>query len=382
MKKTTLTLIMGASLLFATSACQPPADMPKTPDTKSTSKETVKEPSTQPLIEAKTPRALTNALVALSEEQLTNKLVCTKLSDTMKNIDNKSKIEDIHAIQRQLNACLPMTDNLEILQWLKEYQALYGRFLGSNSYMDDENFYDVVNTIQQGQKLSVKQLKALSPRRRYLIELVASKADVSVLYIGEGIFIFHHDLKAMADLFIPYLPADQAKFIQRMAQDNQDIFWNDAAVAVSFNEVIARAKFWESYIQRYPTSYFSQDAKNLFNMYRYVLFYGSDNTRWTDDAIHEFLDPKYTQAMAQLTTRSNSTLAQDAQIFLNFMTLSDRERKKKYPVPSKDNNGNKIENWAIPRYQLTEILPILSPWEEGNNRDCLSSIICVDYNVE
>lgn len=122
MQKTTLSLMMGISLLLAMSACQPPSDMKKTSDNSdtsnksSTSTQTVEQPSTQPLIEAKTPRALTNALVALSEKQLTNKLICTKLSDSMKSIDNKSKIEDIHGIQRQLNACLPMTANVEILQ--------------------------------------------------------------------------------------------------------------------------------------------------------------------------------------------------------------------------------------------------------------------------
>lgn len=388
MQKTTLSLMMGASLLFAMSACQPPADMPKTSDSSdtsnklSTSTQTVKQSDTQPLIEAKTPKALTKALVALSEEQLTNRLVCTKLSDSMKVIDEKSKIEDIHGIQRQLNACLPMADNVEILQWLTEYQALYGRFLGSNDSMDYAEFHDIVETIDQGKKLSVKQLKTLSPRKRYLIDLVQSNADVSVLYVGEGIFMFHHNLQAMADLFIPYLPNDQAEFIQRMAQDNQDIFWNDGAVAVSFDEVMARAVFWEDYIQRYPTGYFSQDAEDLFTTYRYVLFYGSNNTQWTNDAIHEFIDPKDEQAIQQLAKRSNSILAEDAQNLLDFMALSDSKRQKKYPVPSKDDNGNKIDDWEIPRYQLTEALQKPLPWENKNNRDCLSGIICVDYNFE
>lgn len=388
MQKTTLSLMMGVSLLFAMSACQPPSDMKKTSDNSdtlnksSTSTQTAKQPSTQPLIEAKTPRALTNALVALSEKQLTNKLVCTKLSASMKDIDNKSKIEDIHGIQRQLNACLPMTANVEILQWLTEYQALYGRFLGSNDSMDCASFHDVAETINQGKQLSVEQLKALSPRKRYLSELVQSNADVSVLYVGEGIFKFHHNLKAMADLFVPYLPADQAIFIQRMAKDNQDIFWNDGAVAVSFDKVMARAVFWENYVKTYPDSYFTEDAKNLFATYRYVLFYGSNNTQWTDDSIHEFTDPKYKQAIQQLAKRPSSILAQDAHTFLDFMALSDSKRKKKYPVPNKDDNGNKIDDWEIPRYQLTEVLQKPSPWKTDGNRDCLTGVICVDYKVE
>ena len=388
MQKTTLSLMMGVSLLFAMSACQPPSDMKKTSDNSdtlnksSTSTQTAKQPSTQPLIEAKTPRALTNALVALSEKQLTNKLVCTKLNASMKDIDDKSKIEDIHGIQRQLNACLPMTANVEILQWLTEYQALYGRFLGSNDSMDYTSFHDVAETINQGKQLSIEQLKALSPRKRYLSELVQSNADVSVLYLGEGNFKFHHDLKAMADLFAPYLPKDQATFIRRMAEDNQDIFWNDAAVEISYEAVIERAVFWESYVNTYPNSYFIKDAKNLFEMYRHVLFFGSDNTQWTDDSIHEFINPKYKQAIQQLAKRPNSILAQDAQNFLDFMALSDSKRKKKYPVPSKDDNGNKIDDWEKPHYQLTEALQKPLPWEMEGNRDCLTGVICMDYKVE
>ena len=373
MQKNTLALTMIASLLFATSACQPPEDMADTPNA-----QTIKEPSTKPLIEAKTPKALTTALVTLSEEQLTNKLVCTKLSNTMQDIDNKSKIESITAVQRQLKACLPITDNREILQWLADYQALYGRFLGSNDYIDDENFYAVVDTIEQGKSITVEQLKSLSPRRRYLISLVESNADVSLLYVGEGIFVFHHDLQAMADLFAPYLPDEQAEFIQRMAQDNQDIFWNDAAVAVPFEEVVNRAIFWEDYTQRYPIGYFTTDAKYLLSIYRDVLFFGSNNTQWTEDTIHEFIDLKHKQAVQQLAKRLNSVLAQDAQVYLDFIALSDSERQQKYPVPNKDSDGYKIENWMVPRYQLRAALPIPSPWEADNNKDCMTGVICMD----
>ena len=383
MQKNTLALTMIVSLLLATSACQPPANMSKTSANSETSDtQTVEETNAKPVIEAKTPKALTTALVKLSKEQLTHDLVCTKLSDAIQDIDGKSKIEDIYAIQRQLTACLPMTDNAETLQWLADYQAMYGRFLGSNDYIDDESFYAVVNTIEQGKRVTVEQLKAMSPRRRYLIGLMDSNADVSVLYLGEGDYTFHHDLKAMAELFAPYLPDDQAKFIQRMAQDNQDIFWNDAAIAVSFTEVLERASFWEDYTQRYPTGYFSKDAKYLLDIYRYVLFYGSENTQWTDDVFNKFYIPKDEQAIRQLANRPKSILAQDAQKFLDFMALSDSERQKKYPVPSKDSDGYKIDDWVIPRYQLHQALPIPSPWEADTNRNCMDGVICVDENIQ
>ena len=376
MQKTLLSLVITTNLLLL-SACQPPAEKADTSNT-ATSAQTEEAATTPALVEAKTAKELTTSIIELSEGKLRDQLICTKLSDTMKAIDNKSKIENIHAVQRQLKACLPTAINTETLQWLKEYQAMYGRFLGTDLYMDDENFYDIVETLEQGKKATVAQLKQFNPRIRYLIGLVESKADVSILYVGEGLFIFHHDLKAMADIFTPYLPKDQQAFIQRMAADNQDIFWNDAAIAVSFDEVIARAQFWQDYIQRYPNSYFIKDAKLLFTLYRHAVFFGSDNSQWTNDAVTEFIGPEYKQALEKLAKGSDSVLAKDARTLLEFMAMPNSKRNQAYPVPKVDDEGYEISDWAKPRYQLNKALPITSPWD--NNRDCLSGIVCVDYN--
>ncbi|MGM8870273.1 hypothetical protein ACS8E3_01125 [Psychrobacter sp. 2Y5] len=369
-------VLMMASLLLLC-ACQPPSsDQTDTPASVQ-----VDEGSQSPtLLEAKTPKELTTSIVELSEGKLRDQLICTKLSDTMKAVNDSSSIKDIHGVQRQLKACLPTAINSETLQWLSEYQAMYDRFLGTDLYMDDANFYDVFETLERGKKASVAQLKQFNPRIRYLISLVESKADVSILYLGEGFYIFHHDLQAMADLFAPYLPRDQAEFIERMATDNQDIFWNDAAVAISVDQLIERATFWENYIQQYPDSYFIQDATRLFSLYRYVLFLGSDNTQWTNDDISEFVSPEYEQALHNLAKRSNSLLAQDARTLLDFMAMANSKRDQAYPVPKVDEEGYEISDWATPRYQLNKALSLPSPWKNNNNRDCLSGIICVNYN--
>lgn len=378
MQKTLLYLVITANLLLL-SACQPPSEKTDTSDP-ATSAKTEEKATTPALVEAKTAKELATSIIELSEGELRDQLICTKLSDTMKAIDNKSKIKDIQAVQRQLKACLPTAINSETLQWLSEYQAMYDRFLGTDLYMDDANFYDVFETLERGKKASVAQLKQFNPRIRYLISLVESKADVSILYIGEGLYIFHHDLQAMADIFIPYLPRDQAEFIKRMATDNQDIFWNDAAVVISYKQLLKRAAFWENYIQQYPDSYFIQDAISLFTLYRYVLFLGSDNSQWTNDDISEFVSPEYEQTLHNLAKRSNSLLAQDARTLLDFMAMPNSKRYQAYPVPEVDEEGYEISDWATPRYQLNKALSLPSPWKNDNNRDCLSGIICVNYD--
>ncbi|WP_435950107.1 hypothetical protein [Psychrobacter sp. DM8] len=373
MQKTLMPLIIAISLLPLT-ACKPNPDMthPAPAQTDNTA-----------ITEATTAKSLTKAVVSASENQLTNELICTRLSQTINKIDNTSKIEDIYALERQLNACLPIANNSEILKWLTDYQAMYARFLSIDHDMDDENFYTIMSLAEQHIEVPSEHLKTTSPRLRYLIKLVESDADVSILYIGEGLYVFHHDLQAMADLFAPYLPSDQAKFVERMAMDNQDIFWNDAAVAVPFAEVIDRAIFWENYIQTYPDSYFIKNAKNLFKMYRYTLFFGSDNTDWIDDLSREFYDPAYEPMIRKLSARPNSILAKDAKTLLKFMAMSDNERKQKYPTDAQNEENSEWAAWAKASEQLNQALPIPSPWgdnDDNNYRDCLSSIICIDYD--
>lgn len=372
-----ISLIVGLSLLSGVTACQPPSDKTIPSETTSTSVQTEKPPSTSSLAEAKTPKALTTALVALSEDTLTEQLICTKLHDTINAINNKSKIENIHSVQRQIQACLPTASNAEILQWLADYQAMYQRFLQFDSPTDSAAFFTVMSHVEQGKKITVAQLKQVNPRVRYLIGLVMSRSDVSVRYLGEGDFEFHHDLKAMADIFSPYLPDDQSAFIQRMAKDNQAIFWFDAAIAFYFEALVERAVFWEDFIKRYPKSRFYTDAKSLLNTYRYLLFFGSENTQWTDDDIRQFHDPADEQLMRQLAQRNDSELAQDVQKFLTFMQQSTAERQKRYPVPDKDENGRKINQWEVAHYQLDKALEIPSPWKE-DNKDCSTGILCID----
>ena len=380
MNKTTL--IIGANLLLGITACQPPSDKNDSSDTTSTSAQSVESPSTQPLVEAKTPKALTKALVKLSEKTLKEQLICTKLDDTINAIDNKSEIEDIHTVQRQIDACLPVADNAEILRWLEYYQAMYGRFLSADSSMDDEAFFTVMENVEQDGKLTVAQLKQVNPRVRYLISLVRSRADVSVRYMGEDHFEFHHDLSAMADMFTPYLPDDQSEFIQRMAQDNQEIFWFDTAIAISFEELVERAVFWEDFISRYPDSRFYDDANALLDTYRYLLFFGSENIQWIDDDIRKFYLLKDERLMMQLAERTDSQLAEDVQKLLVFMEQSDSERHQLYPVPDKDENGHKINEWEVAHYQLNKALDIPSVRDTVKDRNCLHGVICVDETVQ
>ncbi|OXL24595.1 hypothetical protein [Psychrobacter sp. DAB_AL32B] len=370
MQKTLLSLTTVMSLLVALSGCQPKVEMP----TESNDRQKVEQNNKQPLsIEQSKPAVVTEPAIDAK--------ICLALSKSMEKIDDTSKIEAIYAIQKSLKSCLPTASNAEVLRLLKDYQAMYERFLLTNETIEDKNFNIVMEMADEGKKVPEPLLKTLNPRLQYLIRLVEDDADVRVIYLGEGYYEFTHDLQAMADIFTPYLRQDQKAFIERMAMDNQKIFWFDAAIAFSLQELIERAQFWEDYLARYPKGYAHQDAKYLFEVYRYLLLFGSENTQWTDDSIHEFVAPEYRPLILKLARRPNSVLARDAQALLGFIALSDSQRQEKYPTSSIDEDGDEMSEWVIARYQKAEALPLQSPWETGA-KNCMNGIFCVENDTE
>ena len=369
MQKTLLSFAIGMSLMSMLSACQPKSAA--APEVQATdSADQIPQSSVDK-----------SAKPTISDNSAIDAKTCLALSNSMQKVDSTSKIEAIYTIQKQLKACLPTASNAEVLSLLKDYQAIYRGFLTTNETIKDDNFYTVMQMADEGKKVPDALLKTLNPQLQHLIRLVEDDADVRVIYQGEGYYEFTHDLQAMADIYTPYLRQDQKAFIERLAMDNQKIFWFDAAIAFSLQDLIERAQFWEDYLAHYPKGYAHQDAKYLFEVYRYLLLFGSENTQWTDDSMHEFLDPEYRPLMLKLARRPNSILARDAQALLEFIALSDSQRQEKYPTPDMDENGNEMSEWAIASYQKAEAIPLESPWETAT-KNCMNGVVCVENNDE
>ena len=376
MQKSLLSFAIGTSLLVAVSGCQPKVETPAA----SNDTQKAEQNNQQPLIiEQPKPAVITEPAIDTK--------TCLALSKSMQKVDDTSKIEAIYAIQKLIKNCLPTASNAEVLSLLKDYQAMYERFLLDESDFNnsefDQDFFDVMNALEQGEKVAEENLKNLSPRVRYLIGLIQNGADVRVYNLSEGYYAFNHDLQAMADIFTPYLRQDQKVLIQQMAIENQDIFLSDAAITTSFAELVERTVFWEDYITRYPKGYAVKDAKTILDSYRYFLFFGSDNTGWTDDDIREFLEPEYKQTMVALSKRPDSLLAKDAANYLNFMALSDNERQEYYPAPSTDEDGYEMHERTMTYYRLNQAMQIPSSWNtDGDNRDCSNGVICQDEHLD
>lgn len=77
-------------------------------------------------------------------------------------------------------------------------------------------------------------------------------------------------------VFKPYIQKDIAAYIDIMAKESNSPSLFDAAIVISWDELISRILEMEAFIQKYPNSNRMMSIKN--NMYPGYLFHGSSNT--------------------------------------------------------------------------------------------------------
>ncbi|MDS7932717.1 hypothetical protein RMB03_11945 [Acinetobacter sp. V91_7] len=314
---------------------------------------------------------------------------CLQIMAAMQKINQTSKIEDLNQINEKLKTCVPSLKNDEQLKLINASTTMYQRFL-KQDYTDKtarafEAFgYAVLEQKQRDPKKVIQSQKKLfdqlSPRDQYLLQH-NGEAYIDLLYQGEGMFTYRRQPNYLVDVFSKALTTDQKEFLTRMAKDNQDIFYNDGALAVSWKELTERALFWEKFIQKYPKSHFIGDAKLLFNEYRYFIFFGLDNTPVSDEyAPNTWFDKDALQQIRFLSTQNQSSLAKPAQQFLKFIATPVEERNKQFKIDLTEKNGDKKSNYQITHEQLEQLLKFDSPWNTEVYRDCHIDAVCIDTN--
>ncbi|GAA5588207.1 hypothetical protein Acal01_03399 [Acinetobacter calcoaceticus] len=314
---------------------------------------------------------------------------CIEINAAIQKINQNSKIEDLNQINEKLKTCVPSLKNDEQLKLINASTTMYQRFL-KQDYTDKtarafEAFgYAVLEQKQRDPKKVIQSQKKLfdqlSPRDQYLLQH-NGEAYIDLLYQGEGMFTYRRQPNYLVDVFSKALTADQKEFLTRMAKDNQNIFYNDGALAVSWKELTERALFWEKFIQKYPKSHFIGDAKLLFNEYRYFIFFGLDNTPVSDEyAPNTWFDKDALEQIRFLSTQNQSSLAKPAQQFLKFIATPVEERNKQFKIDLTEKNGDKKSNYQITHEQLEQLLKFDSPWNTEVYRDCHIDAVCIDTN--
>jgi hypothetical protein len=97
-------------------------------------------------------------------------------------------------------------------------------------------------------------------------------------------------------------------------------------LSVSWAELVERALFWEKYLKQYPNATFKVDAQNLFNEYRYLIFFGSDNTPVSDLFFKdEWIDEEALieiQKLAKSKIPLYRSLPKNFSILFNFLLMN------------------------------------------------------------
>lgn len=330
----------------------------------------------------------TSTKIKTDHSQQTKSIQCKSIDETMSKINAQSQINDLKALNQLLKPCLKMASNQQQIQWLHASTMMYKRFLKDSEYDEKaaKAFEDYGFSIldqeptQTTEKHNIKGdhdlFKKLAPRDQYLIRH-QREAYIEMQYVGEGLFEYRRHPHYLLEVFAPYLPRDQRQFIQRMAQDNQEILFNDAAITVSWKELIARALFWEKYIQQYPKSHFISDARRLYDEYSYFVFLGLDNTPVSDEyAPNSWIDEDALKQIKALAQRQESALAAKAHKFLIFIATPIELRNAQFKMNMRDENGQLKQQNQLTQEQLKQLLALKSPWSDEPYRDCHTDAIC------
>ncbi|MDQ9023045.1 hypothetical protein RFI02_18240 [Acinetobacter sichuanensis] len=268
----------------------------------------------------------------------------TDTQEILSKIDQKSSIQQLSSANFVLKKCIKTLNHAQLYTLLATTDKMYARFLTTTSGDDSltglnaygyAKFYPE-NAQDLGYNTAESIKKTLPKRDQYLMDQIG-KEYIQFLDIGEGYFDLKRHPLYVADLFASYLPEAEAVFIRRMAQDNSDILYSDAAISIPWQTLVERALFWEKYLEKYPNSRFNQDAKNLFHEYEYLSFMGSDNsdTFGFSNGHYVVESEEVLPALKWLAKQPHSKIAEKARIFLdytakNYATIGDQDYDKQH----------------------------------------------------
>ncbi|MEL1244090.1 hypothetical protein AAEO56_07460 [Flavobacterium sp. DGU11] len=105
-----------------------------------------------------------------------------------------------------------------------------------------------------------------------------TKTKLEVWDVGEGIVEIRTLPSYYIDIFKSRVTEDYKEFIAINAEEDKELFVNDAALAVELGEAGRRVINWEKFIAKYPDSKLIERAKSIYLFYQDAYLFGFDNT--------------------------------------------------------------------------------------------------------
>ena len=79
-------------------------------------------------------------------------------------------------------------------------------------------------------------------------------------------------------IFKDYVTDDYREYLEISYKENEDPYFTDGSILVSYDEIADRLLTWENFLKKYPNSDLAEIANEKCNIYRRIYILGSDNS--------------------------------------------------------------------------------------------------------
>ena len=80
------------------------------------------------------------------------------------------------------------------------------------------------------------------------------------------------------NIFKDYVTGDYREYLEITYKENEDPYFTDGSILVSYDKIADRLLTWENFLKKYPNSDLAEIANEKCNIYRRVYILGSDNS--------------------------------------------------------------------------------------------------------
>lgn len=101
-------------------------------------------------------------------------------------------------------------------------------------------------------------------------------------YVGEGMAVIRPQADYYWQLFGKHVSPDYADFLRIEAEQNKELVFNDAALAISWQQLGGYVLAWEEFLQRHPKSKLNTTARCHYGRYAETYLLGINNTPTRD----------------------------------------------------------------------------------------------------
>lgn len=290
--------------------------------------------------------------------------LCKNIHKEMNDINAQRTTLALEQINQDLKVCLPLVQPDEQLALLKLSTQMYRNFLTvERTPQQAKAFHQYAFDMAQHPTIQQSHFEQFTLRDQYLLKH-QGQAYIELFDAGADSLIYRRSPQYLAIIFAPYMPEAEKVFIEHLAQQNMQQTLRDGALIISAQEVTERALFWEGYVRDYPKSRYIQDARYLQKLYAIFLFKGTPKTSVSENYRDKSsVTPDNLAEIEALTQLKNSALADQARKFIQFVQMSDADRRQ--PPAA-----------ASPSVQLTQYLQ-LNTEVLKDKRDCFSDAVCL-----